>query len=172
MKARLNVLSWDECKKYIEKKKEIKTGTYDPLSEYIGIVRRRNRKYYCNTLCSGVTTSIIVAVGLGAGLSLTPLLAVFSGGSILAFVLVLALDHWIITEHDIEHGDIGEYLTDKELRELNDLCLSLKPTTERGKRALKRIQEICDEYLEIEEDEDNKPLNLKQKIFLVKEARG
>ena len=150
MKVGHNKLLWDERQNYIEKtERPLKEEIYDPLPEYVGIVRRRNKQNYRNTLFGGITVSIICALGLGGLRLLTPLQATLSGGFIFGVVFVLALDHKTVVEQDIENGDIDAYLTSKELRELDDLRLSLKPTTKLTQRALKQINEIWDKHLEI-----------------------
>ena len=155
MRATYDSLPWDERTKYIEATEQaIQAGTFDPLPEYVGLVRRRNQQTFHRTIGGGITGAIAGAVALGGVLALPLELIALSGGGILALVVILAWDRRTAIAQAIEDGEIGEYLTEAELRELDDLRLSLKPTTEKAKRSLKRINAICEAYLEVEEEED------------------
>ena len=134
MKVEYNSLFWIVGQNHVEKTERcIKEGDYNLLTdEYADIVRRRNKQNYRNTIFGGITVSIICALGLSGVRLLTPLQAALTGGFIFGVVFVLALDHKSVAQQDIENGEIGDYLTPKELRELDDLRLSLKPITQKS----------------------------------------
>lgn len=132
----------------------MKAGKYDPLPELRTRINREARGYRRNMVNIGFATGFLGSVVLGAGLSLTPILiGVIGGGSILIFTYK-GFSHYAQVKQALKDDEIGDFLTDDELDDLDEYCKKFKPFNDNYQQVLDQIKGICDDQLEPEGDSE------------------